>query len=248
MIQISCEEVIILDLDKTEPIPVIEATMDAGRGVVEVFVSSTSDFYGSSSSAFITGADVSLRTNGGQPVMLNETEAGRYFIDGLTVTPGETYTLVAGFNGKNFQASSVVPYPVTLDSIRAQVSTFPFGDGKIYSMSAHWTDAPGHTSFYQVRTTINDTLNRFPYVLINDKYIDGSEITVPIPAFLKGGDRVKVQLLAVDSNWYNYFVELWTIIGGNTSAPYNPEGNFGKEALGYFGIYYSSEKTVVLRQ
>ena len=62
------------------------------------------------------------------------------------------------------------------------------------------------------------------------------------------GNLYKIELLSMDKESFEYIQELSTIQsqGGGSSVPFNPQGNFNNDALGYFGIYYSSSIEVQL--
>ncbi len=63
------------------------------------------------------------------------------------------------------------------------------------------------------------------------------------------GDTVRYEFISMDKASYQYFDKISQISqegGGGNVVPFNPIGNFGPEVLGFFGIYTSGYRTVVI--
>lgn len=104
------------------------------------------------------------------------------------------------------------------------------------------------TNYYRLRAFQNDSLLASVYTVISDDFSDGKKMQSPVRNPFEEFSKVDIELLSTDENYYDFFVELQGLseggLGGTT--PYNPSGNFGNEALGYFGIYSSSVITIQL--
>ncbi len=62
-------------------------------------------------------------------------------------------------------------------------------------------------------------------------------------------DIVHVELHSISKETYDYYNTLSDIIGGNmegSSAPANPTTNLNNGALGYFGAFAISSRTIVI--
>ena len=240
---ISCEDIITLNLDEATPRIVIEANYDISNEDLSVLISQSNSFYEAAGPQMITGAVVTAGSKYyDSSFPLSEVSPGKYKLF-LPHQQADTITLTVTINGKSYMATSVVPVYVKLMEVRSEIRDLPFGQGKTVSLTASWDDPPGSENYYRVQFIRNDTIIKEPIVIVRDKYLDGLNLSVPVPARFSQGDSARITLMTVDRNYYNYFTELTGAGGGgfSTATPFNPVGNFGKEVLGYFGIYYKTE-------
>ena len=243
----ACEEVIVLDLENADKRVIIQAQIDATAMTASVLLNKSNGFYETTIPETISNANVTLTSEDAQTYTLNEAEAGVYVANDVLATPEQKFTLSVESENETYTASATTPYPVTLDSLSSNVIISPFGGEEFISVSAHWTDLAEVQNFYRVRTFINDTLLADTYNLVNDDFTDGEEMN----AFIRNGfeeeEEVRVKLLSIDKEYYDYFFELSSLDGGTASVtPFNPQGNFDNDALGYFGIYFVSEQSISL--
>jgi len=248
----SCEEVIELDLNTTEPQLIIEATLDATNAVARVILTKSNDFYNNNSPERISGADINLRSETGTTYMLAETSAGTYVAENIAANQGEVFTISIEVEGEMYEATTQVPLPVTLDEVEVLGNINPpFGgeDAATIRLAATWNDPQDIENFYRIRTYVDDTFQANTYTILNDAFAgDDSEQTVPIQDLFEENTSITVELLSTDEEYYDYFFQVSSLIGNgpNSTTPYNPKGNFSNGALGYFGIYYSSALSVEL--
>lgn len=245
----SCEDVIVLDLDYTQPKVVIEAYVNAGTNEAHVILSQSNGFYDTSEPQYLKGAKIILENQNGENYNLLEVSNGQYFADNITFQSQDTFNITVNYNDVEYVASSEVPSEVEIDSIKVNITEPPFGNQDAFAhLTAIWIDPGEHTNYYRVRPYQNDTLLTQVYNLENDELNNGKEFNSGIRERFLLGNEIKIELLSVDENYYDYFVHISEVVGNgfNSSSPYNPKGNFNNNALGYFGIYYSTFKTIQL--
>jgi len=246
----SCEDVIELELESVESQIVIEATLDASSETAKVIISETNDFYDKSNPEKISGAIITLQGELGNTYTFSETSSGTYTAIDVFVNQGESFNLVVEVDGKFYEAKTQTPAPVNLDSIiQSNFPGGPFSDEGDILLSAVWNDPNDVENFYRIRTFIDGIFQSDNYTIINDDLAgDGEEITASIAQGFNENTTVAIELLSTDEAYYDYFSQLSSLAGNGagSTTPYNPKGNFSNDALGYFGIYYSSSKEIQL--
>ncbi len=248
----ACEDVIELDLETTAPRLVIESTLDAGNQVATVVITQSNDFYDDTVPEKISGATVILKNETGAAYTLPETEDGIYVAENIEVNPEEDLIITVEIEGELYVATSRVPYPVSLNEIEIlETGSLPFGgddEGSIL-LSAIWDDPAGVENFYRIRTYVDGIFQPDQYTVLTDELVgDGKEHNFAIRERFEENTTVTIELLSTDENYYDYFFQVSSVAGdrSNSVTPYNPSGNFNKNLLGYFGIYYSSTLSINL--
>lgn len=251
----SCEEVITLELENAAPRVVIESTVDATNQIATVFLTKSNGFYEDISLNVVTDAMVNLTLADGSIINLPMIQDGLYAAFGFNVVEGDILTItVVDSESNEYKATEKVPHDIALDSLQVieqEGGRFGPGGGNgevSYQIFSHWQDVADKESFYRIRSTVNDTLQAGSYNLTDDISRNGMAISQPIFQGFESGDTVKIELYSIDKGSYLYFNDLSAVQGQgfNSTTPYNPKSNFTNNALGYFGIIRSDEKTVIL--
>lgn len=252
----SCQKVIDIDLNSATPQYVIEAELVEGTQDFRVRVTKTSNYFSTDNVTSVNNATITLKKDNGTPTTLTNEANGYYKTTNYTATNKVNYQLSVAVDGKTFDASSFLPKPVTLDSISIEKSGGrPFGGGKAdssYQLYCNFQDPAGEANYYQIKTTINGVPNDKggSILVIEDRLTNGNKIRIPIfTTDFKLNDVVEIELLSIDKKVYEYFNTLSTLVsnGNNSAAPANPLTNWSGGALGYFGAFSSSKKTVLVR-
>ncbi|RYG19742.1 MAG: DUF4249 domain-containing protein [Chitinophagaceae bacterium] len=245
----SCEKVIDLNLDNTEPKIVIEAIF-TDLNVRHTFtLSSTSNFDQNNAKIPVTGAVVVLMEENGPTLSFSELTPGAY----TTTTrykgvPGKKYTLSVTSGGKTYVATSIMPSPVAIKSISQAELTFFNTTRKIVQLN--YKDPLGIPNYYYNRVFVN-SVKRENFSVDSDRFNDGKEVKNNIfidePDLVKG-DVVRVQFLTIDVNVYKFLFSITQITGngGPPTTPANPNSNFSNGALGFFSASTSTEETLVI--
>lgn len=246
----SCEEVIELELDDETPRVVIEANLNATEGNIEVIVSRSNGFYEEGQQIKVDDAFVTLKQLGGSEFILDSNEDKIYILENIEVQSGEQYTVSIELDNEIFEATTMVPQEVELLKIDTSKFIPPFGgsDQVFYQMYTEWQDTPGQADFYRIKTYSNGIYETGQFILYNDTNADGNLFRRPIMQIFDPGNLYRIELLSMDKLSFEYIQELSTVQaqGGGSSVPFNPKGNFSNDALGYFGINYSSSIEVQL--
>jgi hypothetical protein len=266
LIFVSCEEVITLDLENTKSSIVIESIITDNDQPFKVKISHSQDFYNSGDYETIDNAAVVLTDNAGLYDTLVNIGNGIYAGNSVKGINGNTYKLEVLYDGINYQATNTLPIKTELDSLNYEWVEYPHTNG--YLVNMHFTDEPDVKNYYRVKVLVSnnevkDDKVGLEYLLYDDKLFDGKNTKLPAlrgSRLLKAYDTVTIELYSLSPETYNYYKTLSNIIAVNrsalglgqtmiegSSAPANPITNFDNGALGYFGAYSVSRKTIVLK-
>lgn len=259
---ISCEKVIDIDLNQSNPRFVIEGNLSNVSAESKVRISKTLNFDETTAYPAISGALVTITDNQlNQIDTLTETSAGNYFKAGLAGIEGHTYTMMVKIGNEIFTAVSAMPFSVNLDSLVQEnlagsgTGGGPGGSGgpgnpggdhdyeTIIQITPHYTDPVNSENYYQFEVTRNDTLVDDVFIR-NDVGFNGSSSHLPLRVKADKGDVVTIDLQCIDKTVYNYFFGLNENINQSSATPANPTSNINNEALGYFKAHTSKKKTI----
>lgn len=248
---VSCEKVLDIDLNESDSKLVVIADLQTNSGEITVDLSRTTSYFAAESPERVTGAVVELETNSG-------TIAVPHIANGLysaNVNPqvGETLTLRVQDGSNSYSAASTVPGIVQLDSLIPEFQDpNAFFDGG-YVLRANWLDPAGIENFYRYRIWLGDSLYDDPSDLsvTRDDLYDGQTVDFPLfPNFFQTGDSVRLEFRTITEAMYDYYETLSDITvnqgGGSTAAPANPNSNVEGGALGYFNVYASDLRGLII--
>jgi hypothetical protein len=257
----SCQDVIQVNLNNAAPQTVIEGSISNLPDTVRVLLSKTTDYFNPQSITPITNAQVSISDNMGNVSQPIASLNGAYYFGNLGGTPGTTYTLKVQSNNVTYSASSQMPAVVPIDSLAIVQST----DGdKENVLNCYIRDPAGLKNYYRMRifrnkVLLTDSITKTePIILFSDKYFDGRSTPLRVPSRRVGikyylpTDTIKVQLMSIDQQTYNFFRELGDITNTgrfvtSTSTPDNPDNNISNNGLGYFAAWSISEKEIIVK-
>lgn len=248
----SCEDVIQLNLKNSIPRTVIEATLNATRGECEVQLTKTLGFYQTNHFVNLEGAMVELVNGSGTVQSLSEVSPGIYSAGNLIVSPGEMFRLNVIISlEEHYTAQTKAPEVVFLDSLKVVPG---FGDPRpgakpIYLVDPKWKDPARIANFYRFKVITNGKPHSGSFTITTDKTFDGSEVDMPLYRYrLELGDTVRFEFQSIDSVSYSYYNQIndMAVPSFVAATPYNPIGNFDNGALGYFGIYCSDIRDLII--
>lgn len=245
----SCEDVIEMELNNTEPIVVIEAKLYDQILPATVMLTQTMDFFGAPELVFINDAKVSITDNKGKKTLFTESESGIYTAE-MFGLKGMKYFLQVEVNGITYSAEALMPEPVKVDSLNYEYFTGPFGgEYQGYQVSAFVTDKPETQDFAQFTVYKNsERINSF--YLYNDLYTNGNQLKYPIfDQLFEKNDTVVIQMSSCDKGVYDYLYTMSNIAGNGfySGTPYNPNTNLSNGALGYFGVFSLSGGFIIIQ-
>ncbi len=245
----SCQKVIDVDLNDADPKIVIEANFRATDSTVIVKVSYTSSFFDAYSQNTVNDAVVIITDGNGVNTVIPTIGSGNYSIAGYIPTEGMTYSISVTHDGTTYSATSKLSSPLTMLVPRADFYDQGFfGEDGGYLVFFSFNDPVGLGNYYNVIYRANDTLyNKVSeFVIGDDKLTDGNLVERPIfQDYYVVGDTISFELQAINKRVYDYYNELQSIAGGQSSAaPANPTFFWSNKGLGYFSAYYSSENGI----
>lgn len=247
----SCQKVIDLKIDDTEPKMVIEAKYDAVKEEVLVKLSKTINVFSAEDFPMITGAVVQIFDGNGIATPLTDQGDGTYLLQNYSPVYNTMYSIKIDVDGEVYEASdSLVPI-VPLDSLTTELQPVsPFSDGG-YVVFMHLTDPIG-PNFYRAIRKINSEYRTElgDQFMFDDSFTEGNSQQVPLFSELyQVDDTVQVELISYSEKSYIYYQELRAIASGSgaSAAPANPSSSWSKEALGHFVTFGYNTKTIVVK-
>ncbi len=251
ILTLSCEKVVDIDLNSSNPKPVFEAYME-NDSTCYVKASWTSSYYDNSSSPVIPNAVITIADDNGNNENLTYQGNGIYKGNTMLGTIGRTYTLNIDLDGNQYSAQSTMPPLTPIDSTSTLFSA-AFGQNG-YFLFMNYTDDGNVTNYYATRATYWDDEEKeyvTQYGIADDNISNGTD-TRTFAGFrlYEAGDTVSVELASIDKATHLYFKTLEDAISGAgfaAAAPANPTTNFSGGALGYFGAWSKDTETVVVQ-
>ncbi len=250
----SCEEVVDVDLEESEPRLVIEASLVWNLNQIQnpLFIKlSTTAPYFEEEIPPAEGASVRVFDESGMEFLFEETEPGLFTNDGFTPEPNMTYELEVIYEDEVYRATeSIVTSPV-IDYIE-QENNGGFS-GEDIELKAYYTDPAGKGDYYLFRFFHED----LSIQIYDDELIDGNQsFAFFSDEELEQGDEVLFELQGISRGFYEYLFILRsqagsgggpfqtqpTIVRGNIVNTTNPE-NF---AFGYFRLSERDVKSYVI--
>jgi hypothetical protein len=247
-----CQKVIDIDLNEAAPRIVIEGLINDRRGPYAVSISKSGSYFNEPVLPTVSGARVIISDNTGAVDTLRETAPGIYLTSRTRGIPGRTYKLRVISENQEYAGTSTMYSHVNIDSlslVRSEIQHFDFGNNNENELNmeihCHFKDPP-EKNYYRVRVFKNDSINTQNYRLFDDQYTNGSQTELRVARAEKGADY-RVELMSIDKPTYNFYRTLEDLLYTNPffgSTPANPNSNLSNGALGYFGAYAVSVKTI----
>lgn len=247
-----CQKVIDIDLNEAAPRIVIEGLINDRRGPYAVSISKSGSYFNEPVLPTVSGARVIISDNTGTTDTLRETAPGIYLTSRIRGIPGRTYKLKVIAENQEYTGTSTMYSHVNIDSlslVRSEIQHFDFGNSNENELNmeihCHFKDPP-EKNYYRIRVFKNDSINTQNYRLFDDQYTNGSQTELRVARAEKGADY-RVELMSIDKPTYNYYRTLEDVLYTNPffgSTPANPNTNLSNGALGYFGAYAVSVKTI----
>ncbi len=260
----SCQKIINIDLNSASPVTVIVGNISDQSGPFYVTITKTVNFSASNVFPPVSGAIVVISDFIGNSDTVKDsdtlkeqlpTSPGLYRTEKLPwMVPGKRYELSVTSNGSaEYVAYSSMPLPVKIDTIKIVNDLNPLRR-KRKEIEIDFRDPAGIANYYHPAIIINGE-PKITFSVFNDNNSDGKEIFQNIgrdsSQNFNPGDTVSVALYSIDKATYDYFrtVRLASGEGGEflSPSPANPISNFNNGALGYFGAYSITYKSVILK-
>lgn len=249
----SCQKVIDVDLNSSDPQYIIEGNINDGPSPYSVKLSRSANFSSGNSFPAVNGAVVTVRDETDQLTdTLIEATPGLYQTSRITGRPGHAYSLYIKTGDRTFTARSVMPMPVVLDTIEIQKSVF--GGDDLYPVPVY-RDPTGQGNRYRISASVNSRAIK-DYDVRSDEITDGQVARFPFyydtddesgNPRITAGDSVTISLLTIDSAVYEFYRTLADTRDQEAAALSNPLSNIKGGAMGYFSAGAIRRKSVLVR-
>lgn len=245
----SCEKVVDVDLNTSEPRLVIEASIQWFNGTPGneqvVKLSTTTDYF-SSDIPPVSGAVVFI-TNSANVVFdfVEDTDPGIYKCANFNPVVNEIYTLTIIHEGETYTSTEKLLDTPTVTRIEQDDEGGILGDE--VEVKFFFNDLVNETNHYMVM--INDPYKVIPeFGVIEDRFFQNNEMFgLYFSEDLKPSDTLRFTLNGVTLNYYNYMDILLEQTGTNSAGPFSTptatvrgnivnQTNFNNFALGYFRL------------
>ena len=249
-----CQKVINVDLNESTPRIVIEGLINDRRGPYSVSITRSGSYFNQPVLPSVSGAQVLVKDNLGITDTLKEAAPGIYLTSKTRGIPGRTYTLQVIADNLEYDATSTMLSHVSIDSlklVKSDFQRFDFGgnNGNDLNLEIHcFFKDPPEKNFYRIKVFKNDSINTQSYRLYDDQYTNGEETELRVSR-AEAGSSYRIELMSIDKSTYGYYRTLDDLLFTNPffgSTPANPNTNLSNGALGYFGAYASSSKTIII--
>ncbi len=244
----SCEKIIDIELNQTEEMLVVDAMVSNQPKQSVVRLSKSISLFSDQQYQNVSRANVVVKNPEGVSFLFQEVEEGVYKNEVFVGIPGLEYQLEIEWKEINIRSSSIMPQPVTIDSIELVISEKGFmGNEDIaYSLKIHFADPADRVNYYRFDVYRNDSLYN-GYFISNDLFFNGiSTYQFMMGLEMKPLDTISVQLSSIDEANYSYFLVLGQSDSPFNIAPGNPVSNLQGDAIGYFGAYAQDKKYIVI--
>jgi hypothetical protein len=250
-----CQKVINVDLNEAAPRIVIEGTINDRRGPYTVMISKSGSYFNQPDLPPVTGAMAIITDNSGTTDTLREVHSGIYISSIIRGIPGKTYTLKVISENQVYEGSSTMFSHVNIDSltlVKSESQHFDFlgNNQKEIPLEIHcFFRDPFEKNFYRIKVFRNDSINTQNYRLFDDQYTNGQETELRVAHVTTAG-RYRIELYSLDRKTYGYYRTVEDLLYSNPvfgSTPANPDNNLSNGALGYFGAFAVSSRTIIIK-
>lgn len=255
MVFASCEKIIDVNINDSEPQIVIEGKIntDTTNYIIEVKMTVP---YNATENSLVNDALVTLSDDLGATQTLTFIGNGQYETTSMFGVVGREYILKVEQNGQIYEHPCLLKTPTPLDSVGSiyfAENEVPGVDEGIY-LAVSFTDPVGLGDRYRLVVTKNDTVFNGPndYYLFWDKFDDGLQdivIYFDEDYRMQSGDRVTVELWTLDERVFDFYNTLDDILAQGfqpSGVPDNPNSSWSNGALGYFNAYSYDVDSIVI--
>ncbi|MFZ9848840.1 MAG: DUF4249 domain-containing protein [Flavobacteriales bacterium] len=223
----SCEKVIDVEVDKEEPLLVVDAFVNNDTTQQQIVLKYSQPYFENGEAQPAIGALVKIISAAGDTFhFVDNNNKGVY---SWSISPGDSicktgnsYRLQIDFLGSIYEASSFVNVAPNLDSLKFFENKDFLGNPDGYVGEFYANDPAGQFDFYRIKTYRNDTLfNKSSdlTVSVNGGQFypgyDGALFIRPTRSAINRngepyqlGNKVKVELLSITRDTWDYFSEL----------------------------------------
>ena len=208
----SCEDVIDINLNSSDPHLVIEGTITNQQGPYLVKISRTTNYFSSSEQSFVSDALVIINDSEGNSETLSEVSPGIYETASIEGVIGRTYTLTVDIDGEEYKASSTMPDITPIEFVSYDKATAIQGEPEDYYVLTYFHDEIDVVNYYRLKLYVNSVWDDVIYIT-EDEWQDGKDFTFGMLAeYANLNDTLIVELGNMDEAVYEYFNSLNSLL------------------------------------
>ncbi|MGY5850473.1 DUF4249 domain-containing protein [Salegentibacter sp. F14] len=243
----SCEDVVDVPLDESEPRLVVEASIlsfkETENNIQQIRLTETAPFYDKDIPP-VEDASVKIISESGIVYNFMHTSEGYYINEKLKPTPGKTYELEIVYKDQLYTATETMTGVTDIDFIE-QTATGGFSGDEI-EVKVFYTD-PAEEPNYYLFIFRNDKISLEIY---EDKFTDGNQIFGYYSnEDITSGDSIDIEMYGISKSYYEYLFILRAQIGENSGGPFETQPatvkgnviNQSDKANYPFGYFHLSE-------
>jgi hypothetical protein len=245
---ISCEEVVNVDLNKSEPKLVIDASIKWEKGTIGneqiIRLTTTGDYFNNTVPA-ANGAMVTITdSNSIIYTFIEDGTTGNYKCTNFNPVINETYTLSVSYKGQTYTSTDKL-YPVpSITTIEQNLGGFT---GNEIELKFNFQDNVAEENYYLEEYKV--PFSPFPLLgVFDDGFTNGNNMfSLIIDEDLETGQNINFTLHGISERYHNYMNILIGISGGLSNGPFSTppatvkgniinQTNTSNYPLGYFRL------------
>lgn len=246
----SCEEVVDIDLNESEPRLVVEASIiwkkDSIGNTQIINLTTTTPFFDSVSSP-AENAMVEVSASSGEIFKFNEVYPGIYLTSDFLPELNKEYILTIQYDNEIYTATERMMPVVDIEEVEQTINGGFSGED--IELKAFYTDPVEINNFYLFKFFFEDVSIQ----IYDDEFTDGNRTFAYFSnEDLKIGDQVDFEIQGISERFYEYLFILSSQAGENNGGPFQTqpttvrgnlinETNSGNFAFGYFRLSQSNQ-------
>lgn len=245
---ISCEEVVDVDLNSSEPKLVIDASIKWEKGTSgneqTIRLTTTGDYF-NNTVPVANGATITVTDSNNTVFNFIENGlTGNYKCSNFNPIINETYTLSVVYNGQTYTATDKLYAVPTITTIEQDLNGIT---GNEIELKFNFQDNGAEENFYMEEYKV--PFRPFPLLgVFNDEFTNGNEMfSLIIDEDLEAGQNINFTLHGISERYHNYMNILIGISGGLSNGPFSTppatvrgniinQTNSSNYPLGYFRL------------
>lgn len=247
---LSCEDVVDIDLQESNPRLVVEASIIWEKGTSGnyqvIYLSETTPYFESGISP-ATDAMIEVSSSTGDIFKFTEENPGVYVNNNFLPELNKEYQLNILYNNEQYTAAEIMMPVVNLEEVEQDLNG-GFG-GEDVELKVFYSDPPEINNFYLFKFLFEDV----ELQISNDEFTNGNKtFTFYSNEDLEIGNQVNIQIQGISESFYEYLYILSSQAGTSNGGPFQTqpttvrgniinETNLSNFAFGYFRLSQSNK-------
>lgn len=219
-ILLSCEDVVDVALEESDPRLVVEASLvwnETQPVAPQIIKLTTTAPYFSNEIPLVKSAIVSVSSENGEEYFFSEVSDGIYRNDNMTPQLDTEYTLMVETDSEIYTATAQYAPTPKLEFVEQELGGF---SGEDYEFKVFYTDPPGVKNYYLFKYA-NEKISLQIY---DDEFTDGNQTF----AFFndedaKPGDDLYFEIQGISADFYEYMYILRSQSGSSNGGPFQTQ-------------------------